>query len=108
MRGGRAGAAVALVDLEDELLGSLKRESGIFFAILVGLGDNAPPCLNEAAQEGGARDNATVVDGIPTGRHLVDEGADVARSPHIFELVLLLQRVTDGDKVGCSALIVEL
>src|SRR5947209_771347 len=108
MRSSRAGVAVALADLEDELLRSLKRLGSILLAILVCLRDNLSSHLNETAQEGRARDNSPIVDGIPTGRDVVDQRANVACPTYILELVLLLQYITNGDVVGRCALVIQL
>jgi hypothetical protein len=100
------GAADALADVEDELLGFFERGAGVW--LVVGDGGDLARRVNQPAQDGRALDDVPVVVHIGAGRHLVGERADVAHAADIFELAAPLELVRERDEVGRLAGLVEL
>ncbi len=99
-------ARMALADMEDQLLSFIQGDIRVL--LLIGNSGNFARSFDEAAQNGIALDDAPVILNVAAGRHLVDQGGNVAGSSDILQFVPTFQLVTDRDEICWFALLIEL
>ena len=79
----------AFGDTEDELLGPIDHLVHVL-GFLVGQGGDLAGGTDQAAQGGGALDNASIIFDMDRGGHTVDQGRDIGQPAYLLELVSTL------------------